>query len=108
MPGLYRLSEPERDGLRRTRQAVNDLRRQGYTVQADIRLDPALTDGPPFPFRPSDTPDRRTTLAQAAALRTTQRPAHLTAAHPPARPMSSVPARAPAVRPAAPGSGRSR
>ncbi|MFJ8177640.1 hypothetical protein [Streptomyces sp. NPDC094469] len=39
--GLYRLSEPEHDGQRRTRQAVHDLRRRGYTVQADMSLDPA-------------------------------------------------------------------
>ncbi|MER8041275.1 hypothetical protein [Streptomyces sp. NPDC094032] len=39
-PGLYGLSDPDRDGARRTRQAVSDLRRMGYPVHADHLLDP--------------------------------------------------------------------
>ncbi|MEU4486673.1 hypothetical protein AB0H94_17600 [Streptomyces purpurascens] len=72
-PRLYRLSEPERDGARRTRQAVHDLRRQGFAVQADIRLDPSLSAGPPRPVRLNGLQERRSPLAQAAAGRTTQR-----------------------------------
>ena len=34
-PGLYRLTHPEQDGARRTRQAVHDLRAQGFAVYAD-------------------------------------------------------------------------
>ncbi len=70
---LYRLVEPERDGPRRTRQAVHDLRRQGYTVHADIALDPAASAGPQRPVRANGLQERRSRLAQAAAGRTTQR-----------------------------------
>ncbi|GHH95417.1 hypothetical protein GCM10017779_58740 [Streptomyces capillispiralis] len=60
-PGLYRLSEPERDGVRRTRQAVHDLRRHGYTVQATC----ALTR----PSRPArHTPPGPTDSRSAAAV----------------------------------------
>ncbi|MCX5395633.1 hypothetical protein [Streptomyces sp. NBC_00102] len=71
-PGLYRLIEPGRDGVRRTRQAVHDLRQHGYAVRADIQLDPSLTNGPPRPARPIGSLERRSRLAQAAARRTTQ------------------------------------
>lgn len=107
-PGLYRLSEPERDGARRTRQAVHDLRSQGYTVQADISLDPALSANPPRPVRPNGLIERRTRLAQAAASRTTQlRPAPLMAARP-ARAVPPKPAYAPTVHLTASTSGRTR
>ncbi|MEW1723835.1 hypothetical protein [Streptomyces sp. NPDC093109] len=108
-PGLYRLSEPERDGPRRTRQAVRDLRRQGYTVQADIRLDPAVSAGPPRPVRPNGLLERRSRLAQAAAGRTTQhRATPPTASAPAARPIPPKPAYAPTVHLTASGGGQSR
>ncbi|MFE1071171.1 hypothetical protein ACFW5W_08085 [Streptomyces sp. NPDC058783] len=105
-PGLYRLSEPERDGPRRARQAVHDLRRQGYTVQADIRLDPSLSAGPPRPVRPNGLQERRSRLAQAAAGRTTQRSTPPTTSPPSARPIPPKPTSAPTVHLTAPGGGR--
>ncbi|WP_329371191.1 hypothetical protein [Streptomyces sp. NBC_01483] len=108
-PRLYRLSEPERDGPRRTRQAVHDLRRQGYTVQADIRLDPAVSASPPRPVRPNGLPERRSRLAQAAAGRTTQRRTTPPTTSPPAaRPIPPKPTYAPTVHLTASGGGRSR
>ncbi|WP_405928100.1 hypothetical protein OG554_05265 [Streptomyces griseus] len=108
-PGLYRLSEPERDGPRRVRQAVHDLRSQGYTVQADIRLDPALSAGPARPVRPNGLTERRARLAQAAAGTTTQRRATPpTTSAPAARPVPPKPAYAPTVHLTASSSGRSR
>ncbi|WDF44938.1 hypothetical protein PBV52_45460 [Streptomyces sp. T12] len=106
--GLYRLSEPERDGPRRTRQAVHDLRRQGYTVQADMHLDPALSAGPPRPVRSNGLQERRSRLAQAAAGRTTQRATAPTTSPPATRPIPPKPAYAPTVHLTAAGSGRSR
>ncbi|GAA4781991.1 hypothetical protein [Streptomyces ziwulingensis] len=93
---LYRLSEPERDGPRRTRQAVHDARRLGYLVHADIRLDPAVSAGPPRPVRPNGSQERRSRLAQAAAGRTTQRTPPTTSP-PAARPIPPKPAYAPTV-----------
>ncbi|MER6424696.1 hypothetical protein [Streptomyces sp. NPDC001137] len=107
-PGLYRLSEPERDGPRRTRQAVHDLRRQGYTMQADICLDPSISAGPPRPVRPNGLQERRSRLAQAAAGRTTQRSTPPTTSPPSARPIPPKPTSAPTVHLAAPGGVRSR
>ncbi|MFJ4703676.1 hypothetical protein ACIP6I_02280 [Streptomyces anulatus] len=108
-PALYRLSEPERDGIRRTRQAVHDLRSQGYTVQADIRLDPARSPRPPRPARPNGLMERRSRLAQAAAGATTQRRATPpTTSAPAARPVPPKPAYTPTVHPTASSSGRSR
>ncbi|MEU0204307.1 MULTISPECIES: hypothetical protein [unclassified Streptomyces] len=85
-PRLYRLREPERDGPRRTRQAIHDLRRQGYAVQADIRHDPSLSTDPPRRVRPNRFQERRSPLAQAAAGRTTQRSRPPTSSAPTARP----------------------
>jgi hypothetical protein len=108
-PGLYRLSEPERDGPRRTRQAVDDLRLQGYTVQADIPLDPALTARPPRPVvRPGGLQERRSRLAQAAAGRTTQRATPPATSAPAARPIPPKPTYAPTVHLTASDHGRSR
>ncbi|UBI41304.1 hypothetical protein K7I03_28495 [Streptomyces mobaraensis] len=97
-PGLYRLSDPDRDGQRRTRQAVQDLRRHGYTVQADYALDPALTPGPPqHPARHGQV-EQRSRIAQAAAARSPQRgPAPATPLGGPPVPPSS------ATAPPAPG-----
>ncbi|MGW9400766.1 hypothetical protein [Streptomyces sp. NPDC055642] len=106
--GLYRLSEPERDGPRRTRQAVHDLRRRGYIVQADIRLNPADTASPPRPARPNRLQERRSRLAQAAAGRTTQRALPPTTSPPAARPVPPKPTYAPTVHLTASGGGRSR
>ncbi|CBG69347.1 conserved hypothetical protein [Streptomyces scabiei 87.22] len=107
-PGLYRLSEPERDGRRRTRQAVDDLRLLGYTVQADMRVDPAVSASPPRPVRPNGLQERRR-LAQAAAGRTTQRRATPpTTSAPAARPIPPKPTYAPTVHLTASGGGRSR
>jgi hypothetical protein len=106
-PGLYRLSEPERDGPRRTRQAVHDLRRRGYTVHADITLDRAAPAGPPRPVRPNGLLERRSRLAQAAG-RTTQRATPATASPPAVRPVPSRPAYAPTVDLTAASGGRSR
>ncbi|MEQ4608433.1 hypothetical protein [Streptomyces bacillaris] len=107
-PRLYRLVEPENDGPRRTRQAVHDLRRQGYTVHADIALDPAASASPPRPVRPSGLQERRSRLAQAAAGRTTQRTAPPTTSPPTARPIPPRPTYAPTVHLTAAGGGRSR
>ncbi|MFH9044737.1 hypothetical protein ACH4FA_36215 [Streptomyces sp. NPDC017966] len=107
-PGLYRLSEPERDGVRRTRQAVHDLRRRGYTVQADIRLDPALSTGPPSPVRPHGLQERRSRLAQAAAGRTTLRSTPPATSPPSTRPIPPKPTYAPTVHLTAAVGGRSR
>ncbi|MFG2836437.1 hypothetical protein ACGFYE_15745 [Streptomyces zaomyceticus] len=107
-PRLFRLVEPERDGPRRTRQAVHDLRRQGYTVHADIPLDPAASAGPPRPVRPHGLQERRSRLAQAAAGRTTQRAAPPTTSPPTARPIPPRPTYAPTVHLTAAGGGRSR
>ncbi|MGC0400388.1 hypothetical protein RKD27_003032 [Streptomyces sp. SAI-126] len=107
-PGLYRLSEPERDGRRRTRQAVDDLRLLGYTLQADMRVDPAVSASPPRPVRPNGLQERRR-LAQAAAGRTTQRRATPpTTSAPAARPIPPKPTYAPTVHLTASGGGRSR
>ncbi|MGI5438715.1 hypothetical protein ACQEV4_15245 [Streptomyces shenzhenensis] len=107
-PGLYRLSEPERDGRRRTRQAVDDLRLLGYTVQADMRVDPAVSASPPRPVRPNGLQERRR-LAQAAAGRTTQlRATPPTTSAPAARPIPPKPTYAPTVHLTASGGRRSR
>ncbi|MFJ8954938.1 hypothetical protein ACIRO1_33055 [Streptomyces sp. NPDC102381] len=105
-PGLYRLSEPECDGPRRTRQAIHDLRRQGYTVQADVRLDPAVSASPPRPVRPNGLRERRSRLAQAAAGRTTQR--RVTPPSTSAPVVPPKPTYAPTVHLTASGGGRSR
>ncbi|MEW1794646.1 hypothetical protein [Streptomyces niveus] len=71
-PGLYRLTDPDRDGRRRTRQAVNDLRRQGYTVHADIALDPSQSATPPRAVPVEGLAQRRSRIAQASAGRSPQ------------------------------------
>lgn len=106
-PGLYRLTDPEKDGRRRTRQAVHDLRRHGYTVHADIALDPAQSAGPPAPALPNGLSERRGRIAQAAGRPSQQRPVPTVSAG------SSVPvppnhSHAPPVPPQTPVSGRSR
>ncbi|MGA5556160.1 hypothetical protein [Streptomyces lavendulocolor] len=107
-PGLFRLSEPERDGPRRTRQAVHDLRRHGYAVHADVVLDPATSASPPPPVRPNGLLERRSRLAQAAAGRTTQRGTAPTTSPSSARPIPPKPTYAPTVHLTASGGRRSR
>ncbi|MDI3418600.1 hypothetical protein [Streptomyces luteolus] len=107
-PGLYRLTHPDQGGLRRTRQAVRDLRGQGYTVQADIRLDPSFPASPIHPFRPDGLQERRSRLAKAATGRTTQRSAQPTTSPPAVRPIPPKPAYAPTAHVTAATGGRSR
>ncbi|MGW2721076.1 hypothetical protein [Streptomyces sp. NPDC001492] len=107
-PGLYRLTNPEQDGLRRARQAVHDLRvalhHHGYTVGADYALDPALTSPPAPPEVRNRIVERRHRIAQAAATRSPQR-----ATAPAAAPGPSLPSAVPAAgRPQSAGSRRTR
>ncbi|MGV9967672.1 hypothetical protein ACWDU3_27600 [Streptomyces olivaceus] len=106
-PGLYRLSEPERDGARRTRQAVLDLRSHGYTVQADMGLDPQQAAAAARPTQPNGLQERRS-LARAAAGRTTQRATAPATSPPSARPIPPKPTHAPTVHLTAAGPGRYR
>ncbi|UWS77383.1 hypothetical protein N1H47_30545 [Streptomyces noursei] len=107
--GMYRLTEPERDGPRRTRQTVHDLRSQGYAVQADPALDPG-PPAPPRPRRSTDLMGRRSRIAEAAAGLSTQlgtaRPV------PPVPPSSAQPlpqrVSVSTARTTAPASGRTR
>ncbi|OKI09414.1 hypothetical protein A6A06_01525 [Streptomyces sp. CB02923] len=102
-PGLFRLAEPERDGPRRTRQAVHDLRRHGYAVHADVALDPAASADPPRPVRPHGLSEQRSRIAQAAGRSSQRRSAPTTA-----RPVPPKPAYAPTVHLPAAATGRSR
>ncbi|MFI6012527.1 hypothetical protein ACIBAG_27530 [Streptomyces sp. NPDC051243] len=77
-PGLYRLAQPEQDGQRRARQAVGDLRRLGFQVQADYSLDHALTPEPDRPYGRDGLPERRRRIAQAAAATSPQHAPALT------------------------------
>lgn len=105
-PGLYRLTDPEKDGRRRTRQAVHDLRRHGYTVHADIALDPAQSAGPPAPALPNGLYERRSRIAQAAGRPSRQCPVPTTG--PSVRTVPPVPDYTPTVRLRSPTTGRSR
>ncbi|MFF2567290.1 hypothetical protein [Streptomyces sp. NPDC058084] len=107
-PGLYRLAEPERDGPRRTRRAVHDLRSKGYAVHADVALDPAASAGPARPARPNGLMERRSRIAQAAAGRSPQRAQAPTTSLPAARPIPPKPTYAPTVHLTASATGRSR
>ncbi|WP_327731458.1 hypothetical protein OG250_43260 [Streptomyces sp. NBC_00487] len=91
-PGLYRLTEPNRDGLRRTRQAIHDLRNLGYRVRDDSALDPTASN---------DLAERRSRIARAAAVR----PSRITAL---ANAASHGPPPAAAGKAPAAGQGRSR
>ncbi|GAA2254841.1 hypothetical protein GCM10010232_50080 [Streptomyces amakusaensis] len=92
-PGLYRLSDPDRDGLRRARQAVHDLRVQGLTIQADYILD--TEPEPSLPERLVLA--RQTRLARAAAARSPQ--LRTTPAANPAPVYAAVPAAPSSSRP---------
>jgi hypothetical protein len=91
-PGLFRLAEPERDGPRRARQAVRDLRRLGYAVHADYALATAAPAGPRLAGA-----QRRGRLAQAAARRSPQHRAAPTTSLPSARPLPPRPSYSPTV-----------
>ncbi|WP_328486035.1 hypothetical protein [Streptomyces zaomyceticus] len=70
--------------MRRTRQAVHDLRRHGFDVHADYTLDPAQSAGPPRIQPRAGLMERRSRIAQAAGIRSSQyRPAVTTQATPP-------------------------
>ncbi|MER0483155.1 hypothetical protein ABR737_33290 [Streptomyces sp. Edi2] len=107
-PGLFRLTEPERDGPRRTRQAVHDLRRHGYDVQTDVALDPAASASPPRPIQSNGLSDRRSRIAQAAAGQSPQYGMTPTASLPPARSALPEPGYAPTARFPDSAPGRSR
>ncbi|MEU5083733.1 MULTISPECIES: hypothetical protein [Streptomyces] len=96
-PTLFRLTEPGRDGARRARHAVNDLRALGYTVDADLRLDPDPPSRSARPARPHALLERRNRLAQAAAVRSPQHQATPPTTTPATRPIPSKPAYAPTV-----------
>ncbi|MFC5958564.1 hypothetical protein ACFP51_30255 [Streptomyces pratens] len=106
-PGLYQLTDPERDGPRRTRQAARDLRRHGYAVHvdADVSLTPA---NPPRPHRPNGLAEHRSHIARAAASQSSQRHATPTTSPPSARPTPPKPTYAPTVHPTTSAIGRSR
>ncbi|WP_326613519.1 hypothetical protein OG949_35125 [Streptomyces scopuliridis] len=106
-PGLYRLTDPDQDGRRRTRQAVHDLRRHGSTVHADIALDPAQSAGPPTPLLPNGLSERRSRIAQAAGRSPHQRPVPAPSA-PAVRQVPPEPGYTPTVRLRSPTTGRSR
>ncbi|MFD3910058.1 hypothetical protein [Streptomyces sp. NPDC058603] len=104
-PGLYRLTNPETEGPRRSRQAVHDLRQLGYSVHADLALDPAATPAPPRPAVRNGLLERRTRIAQAAGIRPPQHGGALTTTPPASRPVPPKPPYAPSIG-AAPTGGR--
>ncbi|MFG2294653.1 hypothetical protein [Streptomyces sp. NPDC048603] len=71
-PDLYRLTHPDRDLRRRARQTVHDLRRHGFTVHADLSLDPAETAPLNSPVRANSAAERLARIARAAAARPLQ------------------------------------
>lgn len=106
-PGLYRLTDPERDGARRTRQAAQDLRAQSYTVHVDADVAHAES-GPPHPARQNGLAERRTRIAHAAATRPPRRGVTPTVSAPAVRAAPPEPSYAPTVHltGSAPGRGR--
>ncbi|MEV5599204.1 hypothetical protein [Streptomyces sp. NPDC052496] len=106
-PGLLRLTEPELDDPRRTRQAVHDLRRSGYAVHADVAPDPTASAGPPRPVRPNGLAERRSRIARAAGRVPQRRSAPTTSASS-TLPIPPKPAYAPTVHLTASPTGRSR
>ncbi|MFG3348669.1 hypothetical protein ACGF1Z_26870 [Streptomyces sp. NPDC048018] len=79
--------------MRRTRQAVHDLRRHGFDVHADYTLDPSQSAGPPQVQPRAGLAERRSRIAQAAGIRSSQyRPAVTAqAVSAPPRPLASAP-----------------
>ncbi|MFJ8676325.1 hypothetical protein [Streptomyces sp. NPDC093589] len=80
-PGLYRLTETERDGPRRTRQAAQDLRGHGYSVHVDADVAPTSAHAP----HPNELAERRSHIAHAAASRSPQQRAAPAPSQPSAR-----------------------
>ncbi|MGW2917764.1 hypothetical protein ACWDBF_07850 [Streptomyces angustmyceticus] len=116
-PGLYRLTHPEQDGIRRTRQAVHDLRHHGYDVKADYSLDPGSGASPPQPVVHNGLMERRSRIAQAAATRSPQQRTAPAAARSeflprhgavPAASRTAVTTASPPMPPAAVAAGRTR
>ncbi|MDV9194397.1 hypothetical protein [Streptomyces sp. Wh19] len=93
-PGLYQLIEPEHDGPRRTRQAAQSLRAQGYAVHVDTDIVYAPANPP---GRPNGLAERRKRIAKAASGRSLQRSTAPTTSPPSARPAPPKPTYAPTV-----------
>ncbi|MFJ1816741.1 hypothetical protein [Streptomyces sp. NPDC088139] len=106
-PSLYQLTEPELDGPRRTRQATQDLRAQGYAVHVDTDIAYAPAN-PTRPGLPNGLAERRKRIAQAASGRSPQRSAAPTTSPPSARPAPPKPTYAPTVHLASSPAGHSR
>ncbi|MET9958152.1 hypothetical protein ABZ128_03540 [Streptomyces sp. NPDC006326] len=100
-PDLYRLTQPNQDLRRRARQTVHDLRRHGFTVHADLSLDPAVTAAPLRPAQANRLTERRARIAQAASARS---PQHRTGAGP----QVTTPAIPAAISPSSPSSAVAR
>ncbi|MGW4197085.1 hypothetical protein [Streptomyces sp. NPDC005004] len=98
-PGLYRLTQPERDGVRRTHQAARALHTQGYTVHLDA--DVAAAAPAARLARSQSSPDHTSHRPRATAA-----PSSWAEQAPTAAPRG---ARRPVPPPApAPGAGRTR
>lgn len=106
-PGLYQLTEPERDGPRRTRQAAQDLLRHGYAVHIDTDLAHAPATPSP-PLRPDSPTERRSRITQASTSQSPQRRTPPTTSPPSAHPIPQKPLYAPTVHLPASGPERSR
>ncbi|OEV29355.1 hypothetical protein AN219_17015 [Streptomyces nanshensis] len=100
--GLYRLTQPEQDGRRRSRQAVKDLRTHGFTVHTDLAPDSAVSPATRQPVQREELTERRKRRAEAASVRSPQQAAPLTSTRPAAGAASL--ARLPLQAPARPGS----
>lgn len=100
--GLYRLTEPDRDGLRRTHQAAQALRAQGYAVYLDANIAPATPAGA-NPSRSPVSTERRGRIAQLAGVRS-----HTPRSAPATNPPSRRPVPVPAVRMTEPVARRTR
>ncbi|MFE6856844.1 hypothetical protein ACFVDH_39365 [Streptomyces sp. NPDC057674] len=84
---------PEYDGVRRARQAVQDLRQRGFDVYADYTLDPSRSAVPPRVKPRAGLMERRSRIAQATGIRSAQcRPTvSAQAALAPSQPVGSIP-----------------
>ncbi|MFB7481887.1 hypothetical protein ACFUEM_25065 [Streptomyces anulatus] len=106
-PGLYRLTDPERDGARRTRQAAQDLRAQSYAVHVDADVAHAES-GPSRSAHQNGLAERRTRIARAASTQPPRRAVTPTVSAPAARAVPPDPSYAPAVQLTASTPGRGR
>lgn len=104
-PGLYRLTEPDRDGPRRMRQTAQALRRQGYGVHVDADVEHAPDASPPALWT-AELTERRSRVARAAAARSPQYGSAPTAILASAQLVPPRPAYAPTVHLTAAGRGR--